>query len=305
MWHRLIWIGGAVILLETATAVRSQTEVTLEDVVWNDARQKELSRRGAEALSLEGIEWHHAQTEHFVFHFTQKWMAERASSEAETYYTLIKKDLKIEEDKWELKGQIFIFETDESWKSFVAKSSVDRWSGGVCIGNELFLRSPPAATPFTGSVLPHELSHLVVNRFVKGRIPIWLNEGFAEQQSRKHFTAYTRPKGYTFLLRPNVVSEENYFPLGELTSANDYPSDEARVPHFYAESVRLVQFLIEDHPKQNFLEFVQHMADGMKFENALDRVYGNVYRNMEMFETRFKDVAISKVKLAEEPSEKK
>jgi len=176
---------------------------------------------------------------------------------------------------------------------------VDRWSGGVCIGNEFFLKCPASASPFTGVTLPHEMTHLIVNRFVRGQIPRWLNEGLAEQQSRKHFRGYTKPKGFNFLLRPNVVSAENYIPLEELINAVDYPSDPEKVTHFYTESVRIVEFLVQDHPQQEFLAFLQNLADGMKFENAFNRVYGSIYSNMEVFETKFKDVAISKVKLVE------
>jgi hypothetical protein len=274
--------------------------IKLEDLRWDEEDTNRLSRTAKEALTTEGIEWLHGESEHFVYHFIQRWMGGRAAGEAETYYSWIKKDLKIKEDRWELKGQIFLFETEDSWQKFVAKSGVDRWSGGVCIGNEIYLLSPPAAAPFTGSVLPHEMSHLVVNRFIRGRIPIWLNEGVAEQQSRKHFVGYTRPKGFGALLRPNVVSEKNYIPLEEMISANDYPSDAEKVPFFYTQSVRLVQYLIEDHPKQDFLEFLQDMADGLKFETALHRVYGAQYQSIENFEDRFKKVAISQVKMVEE-----
>ncbi len=272
----------------------------LEDLNWDDSLAKTLSRSAVEALAIPGIEWKHAQSEHFIYHFQQRWMAERAAAEAETYYDLIKKDLKITDDQWEVKGQIFLFETKETWKTFVANTGVDRWSGGVCIGNEVFLLSPAAANPFTGSVLPHELTHLVVNRFVRGRLPIWLNEGVAEQQGRKHFVEYTKPKGFGFLLAPNVVSQDDYIPLDELTQANDYPADSKKVTTFYRESVRLVQFLIEDHPKQDFLEFLQAMADGLQFDHALDRVYGTLYPGLEAFESKYKDVAISKVKLIED-----
>ena len=276
-----------------------ENSIKIEDLNWDEKQQKALSRHGTEALTLPDFEWQHAESEHFIYHFAQRWMAERAGNEAETYYDWIKKDLKIDDDHWEIKGQIFLFETEISWKRFVEKTGVDRWSGGVCMGNEIFLLSPPRGNPFTGATLPHELAHLVLNRFLRGQVPVWLNEGFAEQQSRKHFLSYTKPRGYNFLLQPNVVPSKDYIPLEDLTAAADYPSDSKKVSIFYTESVRLVQFLIEDHPKQNFLEFLQSMADGMRFENALDRVYSPSYRTLETFETKFKDVAISKMKLME------
>ncbi len=295
-----IWNAKKLFLFFLLQTVTIHAFTQLEDLTWNEPQPKTLSRSGQEALQTHDVEWHHAESEHFIYHFTQRWMAERAAAEAETYYEQIKKDLKITEDSWEVKGHIFLFETEPSWKSFTAKAGVDQWSGGVCIGNEIFLLSPPKANPFTGTTLPHEMAHLAVNRFVRGKIPIWLNEGFAEQQSRKHFVAYTKPKGFHFLLQSNVVASENYIPLEELTAANDYPSEESKVGSFYTESLRLVQFLVEDHPKQNFLEFLQAMADGMRFDHALDRVYGNIYLNFEAFEIKFKEVAISKVKLVED-----
>jgi hypothetical protein len=279
----------------------AHAQVALEDIDWEtvDEKTKAVSRYGTQALGISSIPWKHAQTEHFVYHFVTDWLAERAAAEAETYYALIKKDLKVETDQWELKGHIFIFETAEAWQQFIQTSAVDRWSGGVCIGNEFFLKCEPGPQPFTGSTLPHEMVHLIINRFVRGQIPIWLNEGIAEQQSRKHYVGYTKPKGFNFLLRPNVVSEANYTPLAELTAAQDYPADEAKVPHFYTQSVRLVQFLVEDHPQQNFLEFLQYLADGLQFDSAFDRVYGQLYPSLEIFEVKFKEKAIATYKLVE------
>ncbi len=294
--------GALFLWILVLSACGASDSVKLEDLVWTDADARALTRNAVDALDIPGIEWKHGETPHFVFHFEQRWMAERAAAEAETYYNLIKGDLKVTDDTWEVKGHIFLFEAKEKWKSFIEKTGVDRWSGGVCMGNEIFLLSPPAANPFTGGVLPHEMTHLIVNRFVRGRLPVWLNEGVAEQQGRKHFAGYTRPKGYSFLPSPNVVSEANYMPLEELTQASDYPSDPSKVTNFYRESVRLVQFLIEDHSKQDFLQFMQEMADGKTFAHALDRVYGNIYPNLEAFETKFKGVAVSKVKLLEDSS---
>ncbi len=291
---------GWLAMFLACTCAHAQTIIKITDLPENTEWDKSLTRTGQKALLIEGADWKHAESEHFIYHFQKRWMAERAGAEAETYYEQIKKDLKVPEDRWEVKGHIFLFESDVLWKDFIERTGVDRWSGGVCMGNEIYVLSPPGAQPFTGAVVPHEMSHLVVNRFVRGRLPIWLNEGVAEQQARKHFVGYTKPKGFGFLLRPNVVSEKNYIPLTELVLANDYPEETTKVGHFYTESVRLVQFLIEDHPRQDFLEFLQNMADGMKFESAFDKVYGTQYRDMEVFENAFKQVAISKVKLVED-----
>lgn len=292
--------------LAAAASAAGPTGTTgLRDVAWDQDDARVLTRVGRETLALGGIEWCHAESEHFVYHFVRRWMAERAAGEAETFYAAVKRDLKVEEDCWEKKAHLFLFETAESWQVFVEKFGVDRWSGGLCSGTEIFALAPPQANPFTGIVLPHEIAHLSVNRFVRGHLPVWLGEGFAEQQARRRFAAYTKPKGYRFILSPTVVAPAAWIPLAELAAAGSYPEDPARVASFYSESTRLVQMLVEDHPDCSFLEFLQAMADGTKFETAIDRVYGRHYRNLEVFEERFREVAISKVKLLGEETRKK
>jgi len=290
-------------LLASACAAISASAATpgtvpLRDLSWDHERAQELSRVGQQVLEMEGIPWQHADSERFIYHYVHRWMAERAAGEAETFYAAVKRDLKAEEDRWENKAHIFLFESGDAWRAFVEKFGVDRWSGGLCRDNEIFVCSPPKARPFTGIVLPHEIAHLAVHRFVRGRLPVWLGEGFAEQQARRHFTAYTRPKGYRFHFPPTVVEASAYLPLDELASAGSYPSDPAKVATFYAEATRLAQMLMEDHPDADFLEFLQMMANGTKFETAVERVYGRHYRNLEVLEERFREVAITKITAA-------
>lgn len=299
--RRVREILGCGLLAATTLAASSEASspggtTPLRDRSWDADDARALTRAGRGALELEGVAWQHAESEHFIYHFANRWMAERAAGEAETFYVAVKRDLKVEEDRWEEKVHLFLFEAGEFWNAFVEKFGVDRWSGGLCNGTEIFTLAPPRAAPFTGIVLPHEIAHLAVNRFVRGRLPVWLSEGFAEQQARKHFVAYTRPKGYRFLLSPTVVAEESYLPLAELGAASGYPDDPARVAVFYAESARLVQMLIEDHPDDNFLEFLQRMADGAKFENAWNLVYGKRYRDLDAFEEKFRAAAIVKTR---------
>lgn len=294
------WVGVCL----ARTSVWALFPVGITDIAEDPEWLESLSRSGQKALAIEGMNWNHAMSEHFIYHFQKRWMAERAGAEAETYYEQIKKDFKISQDRWQKKEHLFLFESEPAWKDFIGKVGVDRWSGGVCLGDEIYLLSPPGAQPFTGQAIAHEITHLVVNRFVKGRLPIWLSEGVAEQQARKHFVAYTKPKGFNFLLPPNVVSEKNYIPIADLVAARDYPEDATKVSSFYTESVRLVQFLMENHVEQDFLKFLQNMADEQTFESSFDEVYGQQYRDRTALEEAFREVAISKTKLTESEEQK-
>ena len=63
----------------------------------------------------------------------------------------------------------------------------------------------------------------------------------------------------------------------------DRRSDVAR---FYRESERLVRFLITRHAKESFVPFVNLLADGERFEQALLRIYSK-YRTLEDFKKQF------------------
>jgi hypothetical protein len=292
----------ALLIILNGPVLRASNSADLHDLNWNSQSEKDLSRMSLNAIHMENIQWQHAESEHFIYHYTKRWMAERISGESEMYYNQIKMDLKIQEDRWDLKGHIFIFEEETVWKNFVERVGVDRWSGGMCSGNDVFLLSPPQPVAMTGGTLPHELTHLVIYRFVRGSLPTWMNEGIAEQQGRKHSYGYGKAKGRGFVPRPNVLAPENYIPLSQLTSLIDYPADSEEALRFYTQSMRLVQFLIEDH-KQDFMEFLQSIANGNKFESAFNSVYGKQYPSYESFEEAFKKVAIARLKLMSDPKQ--
>ena len=117
----------ALVLVVTGVApaaTRGTTEI--RDLTWDRDDARGLTRVGRITLEMEGIEWRHAESEHFVYHFVRSWMAERTAGEAETFYAAVKRDLKVEEDRWEKKAHLFLFETVDSWRTFVEKFGVDR-----------------------------------------------------------------------------------------------------------------------------------------------------------------------------------
>lgn len=297
-----VWLWGAILGVTTVAAVEPAgfNPVKIEDLTWDDTQQEALSRTARMALKMENIEWNHAQSEHFVYHFAKRPTAEQVASETETYYEAIKKDLQIDQDRWEIPAQIFIFENKASWTAFISKTGIDPWSGGVSSGNEIYLPLLPGAKIFSRTTIPHELTHLILGRFLRGRPPIWLNEGVAEQQAHKHFVAYNKLKGLTVLMPTTIVSAAQYVPLKELTAAGDYPSDTTKVHAFYTESLCLVQFLQESGSAMDFLDFLQTISGGAKFETALDRAYGGKYRTLEIFERKFKEVAIARTRIIRE-----
>jgi hypothetical protein len=272
---------------------RDKISTDLQNLEWTEEGAQVLTRLGKAALELKDVEWKHAQSEHFIYHFTIPWMAERAAGEAEIFYSMIKEGLQIEKDEWEIKGHIFLFDQESLWGKFVEKQGVDRWSGGFHRKGEIFIPSTPNPYPFIGSTLCHEMTHLVIQRFVKGSVPTWLEEGVAESMARNCFQAYARGRNYRFIFEPFQVMEADYLPLREVVSGYDYPENPEKVSFFYAEALSLVKFFMENYPKIGFLEFLQEMADGKTSDTAFEKTYGTRFNNFEALEKDFRKFAIT------------
>jgi hypothetical protein len=115
------------------------------------------------------------------------------------------------------------------------------------------------------AILPHEVTHVVLaDLFTQQQIPRWADEGMAvlaeplsEQLSRA--ADLTGP-----------LSEGKFFKLNELM-AIDYPSAEAW-GLYYAQSVSVTQFLVEQGTPEQFIAFVRG-AQRQGVEHSLREVY--------------------------------
>jgi hypothetical protein len=115
----------------------------------------------------------------------------------------------------------------------------------------------------------HELTHLILHHFA-GRtflyegIPAWLNEGLAVYMQSSAGTDYS--SAITTAIRRNQV-----FPLRQIFSQT---GDASQVSLFYGQSWSMVKYLIEQHGREKFINFLTKFRDGVRFEDALLQVYG-------------------------------
>ena len=88
------------------------------------------------------------------------------------------------------------------------------------------------------SVLPHEITHMILASHFRQPIPRWLDEGMAtsvENQSEK--------ENYRRMLRHFLRSSvQRCFPLNRMVAMKDYPDD--AIP-FYAQGFSLVEYLLK------------------------------------------------------------
>ena len=259
----------------------------LKILPFDELSEKSVSRQGDAALNLKTVQWQHSESEHFIFHTETGFSVPQLSAWAEWSYALIKQDIGVTADSYERKCHIYVFLNQQAWHDFVGVGKMEEWTGGWCTGRELFFASRPHFK-FQGPTLPHEMTHLVLHRFIAGDIPLWLNEGFAEFEGVRLYRNYLKARGYALGNITDHLARDEYIPLSELTSAVDYPRTRDQVVDFYNESRLLVTFLYYQHGGMNpLLKFIKLSGDGSRFDSAWQDVYSSKYSGLDAFETKF------------------
>jgi hypothetical protein len=269
---------------EDVKGINALTEVPLEQL--SDPGNTVL---GQAALAVRAGEWKHAETPHFILHFFHNFVAAQAAAELEFYYHAVSTELHSDTSGWERKSQVYIFENDADWHEFQKKAQLDPWTGGIhSEGNLYIVRNP--AFKFEGRSLGHETAHLVLYRFFGAAIPLWLNEGYAENSSIRFYSGLERRRGYAMLPRAGLLTLENYVPVESLTSAVTYPNDVPKVVAFYTESERLVAFLREQSA-DGFVAFLDALSHGSRMDTALEKGFGTRFSSMDALDKEFSDFA--------------
>lgn len=117
-------------------------------------------------------------------------------------------------------------------------------------------------------VLPHELTHMVINEFFGAqKIPRWMHEAFAQQmeQSRKQYEEAAK-------LAQDAVAGE-YFRFRELFTAKQYPATSSKNHRYYQQSATIATFLAERGPEAT-LAFLNELAHQKGHDAAIAAAWG-------------------------------
>ena len=244
---------------------------------------------GQAALAVRPGDWRHAETPNFILHFFHNYVAAQVAAELEFYYQAIAQELHKDGTSWERKSHVYIFETDADWHAFQGKAQLDPWTGGIhSEGNLYVIRNP--ANKFGGRSLGHETAHLVLYRFFGAGIPLWLNEGYAENSSIRLYAGLERQRGFNMLPQSAILSAATYIPLQTLTTAVNYPEDVAQVAVFYQESEKLVGFLRKQN-EDGFITFMDALSHGSLMNTALEKGFGMRFANLDALDQEFREYA--------------
>jgi len=123
---------------------------------------------------------------------------------------------------------------------------------------------------------PHELTHLIFRDIAgKSTIPLWLNEGLA------NYEASVTSVSNDLLVK--YIKEGTHILLGDLLRIGTYPEGKKMRELFYAQSEKLVEFLITQHGRKKFRKFCDLILKDKSFKDSLFSPYKGDFEDLEDF----------------------
>jgi len=224
--------------------------------------------------------WLLKESKNFSVFYRDASQAKAVSDKAEYYFEKIAYDLGYENDlKWGKKCQVFIVESVDKWKVFLKEIGLNPDLVGGFVpdykNKEMFLCAMPEG--YLAVTFPHELTHLIL-RDVAGKnttIPLWLNEGLA------NYEANVTSVSNELLIKK--IKAGSHILLGDLLRIASYPEGREMRELFYAQSEKLVEFLITKYGRKKFRKFCELILRDRSFKDVLGLVYEKDFTDMEDF----------------------
>lgn len=216
--------------------------------------------------------WKHLQTERFILHYEQKIFAAKVARMGEQFYEAISGDLPNLKDRVSpVRSHIFIFRQARDWQAVVASvPGLDPRVISFVRAQAMYLQEfGTGAEKF--NLLAHEMTHLVFNRFLPVRLPLWLNEGLAEYYGE---FAYRAARGLGQSKKSAFPPLRHWTPLAELLTTTSYPASAVENTRFYATSKYLTGYLLLKHPREKWDAFFDRLLAGEHAIQALLLTYG-------------------------------
>ncbi len=187
---------------------------------------------------------------------------------------------------WDDRTRIYLY-PDQT--SFVEGTGQPTWSTGFSDRDPYLFESRVIATfiqerEFIDGLLPHEIGHLVLHDYIPEKlIPIWFDEGVAQLFEQEKSAQARR------IMRA-MVARGLYIPLRRLMTLDIRDeNDPRRVTLFYAQSLSIVEFLIEQYGQHAFERLCSAMRNGDDFETALKKGTSNQLATLDELQKKWTD----------------
>lgn len=216
--------------------------------------------------------WRQEKSTHFIVNYKKapEDFVRQLSEKAEELYNKIADDLgfrRFDFWLWDNRAKIYIYDDAADYRQSTGQPA---WSAGSAMPREKIIYTYPFAKGFFETVLPHEMGHIIFREFVGFQnyaVPLWFEEGVACYQEN------IRNPAAKEILKASV-SSGTFISIDKLAVLNpQLIADDALVQLFYIESASIVDFLIKEFGKDNFVLFCQNLRDKKNFEKAICSVY--------------------------------
>jgi hypothetical protein len=236
--------------------------------------------------SVADEEWQVVKAEHFIVYYkSTQAFAEKVAHAAEEDYQRIMNDLGFakRDDFWLWKNRVSIY-VCRTRDEFMAATGAPKWAAGKSVYKKKEIVTFGDSSGFLGSVLPHEITHLVFRDFVgfEGDVPLWLNEGVAQWEESSKREASTR-------LTKGLLNQNRLMSLEQLTRLDIRKVDDSgKAVEFYAQAASLVGYLIREHGSERFRKLCGQLRDGKDLNDALRFTYSDTVPSMKELESAWR-----------------
>ncbi len=221
-------------------------------------------------LFIAGLPAHalEKETKYFniIYDKSDEFYAQGISKEIDHIYTRINENLGLVP-----KGRIdlYLCRTEEQFEKLYRGKPAKEIVGFARLKPDVLvaIKSPYLARRMDlQSVLAHELSHLVLGSYLKGKdIPRWLNEGFVMYESRE-----MRINHYAIVASAAIRGD--LLKLDELDYA--FFTEGAKLELAYAQSYYLMSYIIGEFGPQKFRELIDAYVKNYNLKTAIEKALG-------------------------------
>ena len=229
---------------------------------------------------------------HFVVHYYNhedyQWVND-VLRKAEEYYDVVADRIGYSRYSnfwtWDDRVKIFVYSDKDK---YLEKSGQPAWSKAAAVRDERVFESRAILTfkqeqNFLESILPHEISHLMLRDFIgfDTKIPSWFDEGVAQLQEIGDGEIINN------IVR-SLIRQGKYITIDELFQVNVKSfEDNNSVFVFYAECFSVVNFLIEKYGSSKFGYLCSNMKSGKSFNESFRTAYISVIKNYKDLEEQW------------------
>lgn len=220
--------------------------------------------------------------DHFIIYYTKDVPEEFVDSVieySEKYYNDLTQKMgftRYDYWTWEKRAKIYIFPDQET---YLKETKQPVWSSGIAAYDLKTIWTFPRESGFFDSLLPHEIGHIVLREVIGSKaVPLWFEEGVASYlEQAKRFGAEK--------IVLDAMKSQTFIPLKDLSQIG--PSELRQgndVSLFYAESVDIVNYLIDKFGVDKFNELCKKIKDGKSFDDALSFAYFDIRSSSQLAE---------------------